>query len=48
MTRSWREFEVLPGERASYEIDRVIASAKTAFQDVEIVETRSFGRALVP
>jgi spermidine synthase len=42
----WREFEVLPGERASYEIDRVIASVQTRFQDVEIVETRSFGRAL--
>ena len=42
----WREFDVLPGERASYEITRVLARAKTAFQDVEIVETRSFGRAL--
>jgi spermidine synthase len=37
---------VLPGERASYEIDAVIASVKTRFQDVEIVKTRSFGRAL--
>jgi spermidine synthase len=42
----WREFDVLPGERASYEITSVLARAKTAFQDVEIVETRSFGRAL--
>jgi spermidine synthase len=42
----WRTFDVLPGERASYEIIRVIAQAKTAFQDVEIVDTRSFGRAL--
>ena len=43
---TWREFDVLPGERASYEVTRVLASAQTAFQDVEIVETRSFGRAL--
>ena len=42
----WREFDVLPGERASYEVTRVLARAQTAFQDVEIVETRSFGRAL--
>jgi spermidine synthase len=42
----WREFDVLPGERASYEVTNVLAQAKTAFQDVEIVETRSFGRAL--
>jgi spermidine synthase len=37
---------VLPGERASYEVTRVVARAQTAFQDVEIAETRSFGRAL--
>ena len=43
---TWRAFEVVPGERASYEITRVLARAQTAFQDVEIVETRSFGRAL--
>ncbi len=43
---SWREFDVLPGERASYEVTCVLARAQTAFQDVEIVETRSFGRAL--
>lgn len=42
----WREFDVLPGERASYEITSVLATAQTAFQAVEIVETRSFGRAL--
>jgi spermidine synthase len=42
----WREFDVLPGERASYEITQVLARAQTAFQSVEIVETRSFGRAL--
>jgi spermidine synthase len=42
----WREFDVIPGERASYEITSVLAQARTAFQDVEIVETRSFGRAL--
>jgi spermidine synthase len=42
----WREFDVLPGERASYEVTQVLARAQTAFQDVEIVETRSFGRAL--
>lgn len=43
---SWREFDVLPGERASYEITQVVARAGTQFQDVEIAETRSFGRAL--
>jgi spermidine synthase len=43
---TWRTFDVLPGERASYEVTRVLARAQTAFQDVEIVETRSFGRAL--
>jgi spermidine synthase len=42
----WREFDIMPGERGSYEITRVLARAQTAFQDVEIVETRSFGRAL--
>ena len=42
----WREFDVIPGERASYEIVRVLARTQTAFQDVEIAETRSFGRAL--
>ena len=42
----WRTFDVLPGETASYEVTRVLARARTAFQDVEIVETRSFGRAL--
>ena len=42
----WREFDVVPGERASYEITSVLATAQTAFQAVEIVETRSFGRAL--
>jgi spermidine synthase len=43
---SWRTFEILPGETGSYEITRVLAHAQTAFQDVEIVETRAFGRAL--
>src|SRR5438067_1551674 len=42
----WRTFDVLPGETASYEITGVLARARTAFQDVEIVETRAFGRAL--
>jgi len=42
----WREFDVLPGERASYEVTSVLARARTTFQDVEIVETRGFGRAL--
>jgi len=37
---------VLPGERASYEVTRVLARAQSAFQDIEIAETRSFGRAL--
>ncbi|MGE3910243.1 MAG: spermidine synthase [Chloroflexota bacterium] len=45
-TGDWREFDVLPGERASYEVLRVLAAAQTAFQAVEIVETRAFGRAL--
>jgi spermidine synthase len=43
---AWRTFDVLPGETASYEVTRVLAQAQTAFQAVEIVETRSFGRAL--
>ena len=43
---TWRTFDVLPGETASYEVTQVLARAQTAFQDVEIVETRSFGRAL--
>jgi spermidine synthase len=42
----WRTFDVVPGERASYEVTRVVVRAQTAFQDVEIAETRSFGRAL--
>ncbi|MFN8632217.1 MAG: methyltransferase domain-containing protein [Chloroflexota bacterium] len=42
----WRTFDVLPGEIASYEVTRVLATAQTAFQAVEIVETRSFGKAL--
>lgn len=42
----WRQFDVLPGERAAYEITDVVARTTTAFQDVEIVETRAFGRAL--
>jgi spermidine synthase len=46
LSADWREFDVLPGERASYEVTRVLAKAQTTFQDVEIVETRSFGRAL--
>lgn len=46
LSSDWREFDVLPGERASYEVTRVLAKAQTTFQDVEIVETRSFGRAL--
>src|SRR3954466_997648 len=44
--RDWRTFNVLPGETASYEVTRVLARAQTAFQDVEIVDTRGFGRAL--
>ena len=46
MGGDWREFDVLPGERAAYEITRVLARAKTAFQDVEIAETRAHGLAL--
>jgi spermidine synthase len=42
----WRTFDVLPGERAAYEIERVIARAKTAFQAVEIAETKAHGLAL--
>jgi spermidine synthase len=42
----WREFDVLPGERAAYQVDRVLARAKTAFQHVEIAETRTHGLAL--
>jgi spermidine synthase len=43
---TWRTFDVLPGERASYEIVRTLARARTQFQDVEIAETRAFGLAL--
>jgi spermidine synthase len=43
---AWRTFDILPGETGAYEVKRVLAQAKTAFQDVEIVETRGFGRAL--
>jgi spermidine synthase len=43
---TWRTFDILPGETGAYEITRVLARATTAFQDVEIVETRGFGRAL--
>src|SRR6266545_2239411 len=45
-TSTWREFDVLPGERAAYEVVRTLARAKTAFQDVEIAETRAHGLAL--
>jgi spermidine synthase len=45
-SEDWREFDLVPGERASYEVTKVLAKVQTAFQDVEIVETRSFGRAL--
>jgi spermidine synthase len=43
---SWRTFDILPGETGAYEVTQVLAQAKTTFQDVEIVETRGFGRAL--
>src|SRR5215210_994801 len=42
----WRTFDVLPGETAAYEVTRVLARAQTAFQDVEIAETRAYGLAL--
>jgi spermidine synthase len=43
---AWRAFDVLPGERAAYEVARTLATAKTAFQDVEIAETVAHGLAL--
>ena len=43
---SWRSFDILPGETGAYEVTRVLARAKSEFQDIEIVETRGFGRAL--
>jgi spermidine synthase len=42
----WREFDLSPGERAAYEVTRVLYRGKTAFQEVEIVETRPYGLAL--
>jgi spermidine synthase len=43
----WREFDLSPGERAAYEVTRVLYRGKTAFQEVEIVETRPYGLALL-
>ena len=43
---NWRSFDILPGETGAYEIVNVLVKAQTPFQDVEIVETRGFGRAL--
>ncbi len=42
----WREFDLAPGERAAYEVTRVLYRGKTRFQEVEIVETRAYGLAL--
>jgi spermidine synthase len=42
----WREFGIGPGERAAYEIERVVYSGRTQFQHVEIAETRAYGLAL--
>ncbi|MCC6174739.1 MAG: spermidine synthase [Chloroflexi bacterium] len=42
----WQEFPLLPGERAAYELTRVVYQGATAFQRVEIADTRSSGRAL--
>lgn len=40
------EFTKRPGERLSYEVERVLHTARTEFQKVEIVDTTSYGRAL--
>lgn len=40
------EFPIAHGERASYEVTRVLYRGRTAFQSVEIVETRPYGLAL--
>ena len=42
----WREFPLAPGERAAYEITRVLYRGRTSFQEVEIAETRAYGLAL--
>ena len=42
----WREFALSPGEHARYEVTRVLYRGRTAFQEVEIAETRPYGLAL--
>jgi len=44
--KGWREFSLAPGERAAYEITRVLYRGRTSFQEVEIAETRAYGLAL--
>lgn len=43
----WREFDLGPGERAAYEVMRVLHQGQTRFQSVEIVETRPHGLMLL-
>ena len=43
---AWLEFALAPGERAALEVSRVLYRGRTAFQAVQIVETRACGLAL--
>ena len=46
MAGDWIEFPLAPGERAAYEVTRVLWEGRTRFQEVRIVETRPYGLAL--
>ena len=46
MPEEWIDFPLAAGERATYEVTRVVYRGRTAFQSVEIVETRPYGLAL--
>jgi spermidine synthase len=46
MAGGWIEFSLAAGERAAYEVTRVLYEGRTRFQEVRIVETRPYGLAL--
>ena len=46
MPEEWIDFPLAAGERATYEVTRVVYRGRTAFQSVEIVETSPYGLAL--
>ena len=46
MADGWIEFPLAVGERAAYEVTRVLYEGRTRFQEVRIVETRAYGLAL--